>query len=377
MSYGESSTTIKVTYKIINAGEASYSNAFHGYTTCYTTDRSHWHRVLNTQFQNGELIWSMETHPSQSIQFGYFPLYSYERHLDLISKCTKSPHANVMSLGQSLDGREMECVQVGSGPLNAWVIHRQHPGESMAEYYAEGLLERLLGLTNCDGCQDGLVRTLCDQFTFYIVPNMCPDGSLRGHLRTNAAGCNLNREWAPTPSENYDAPTIERSPEVYHVLAKMDETGVDVFLDIHGDEELPFNFLAGAEGCPNWCDRLKYLQSAFLASYSRANSDMQIEKGYEVESPGQGRMNVCSNQIAVRFDCLALTLEMPFKDCQSNPSPKVGWSPDRASMLGKSALEAISYVQPYLRDTTEFWKNGSPHWEGQDKYVAPSSRYEQ
>ena len=29
----------------------------------------------------------------------------------------------------------------------------------------------------------------------YIVPNMNPDGSRRGHLRTNAAGSNLNREW--------------------------------------------------------------------------------------------------------------------------------------------------------------------------------------
>ena len=29
----------------------------------------------------------------------------------------------------------------------------------------------------------------------YLVPNMNPDGSRRGHLRTNAVGANLNREW--------------------------------------------------------------------------------------------------------------------------------------------------------------------------------------
>ncbi len=38
------------------------------------------------------------------------------------------------------------------------------------------------------------------------VPNMNPDGSYRGHLRTNASGANLNREWKN--------PTLERSPEV-------------------------------------------------------------------------------------------------------------------------------------------------------------------
>lgn len=38
------------------------------------------------------------------------------------------------------------------------------------------------------------------------MPNVNPDGSIRGHLRTNAAGANLNREWKD--------PTLERSPEV-------------------------------------------------------------------------------------------------------------------------------------------------------------------
>ena len=37
------------------------------------------------------------------------------------------------------------------------------------------------------------------------VPNMNPDGSYRGHLRTNAKGANLNREWKK--------PTQEYSPE--------------------------------------------------------------------------------------------------------------------------------------------------------------------
>lgn len=378
----------QVTYKIINAGEASYAIAWKGATTCYSTDRKHWRRVLNTSFdpESGHLTWTFPHLPSQQVHFAYFPPYSHERHLDLIAKCTASAKATVYSLGQSLDGREMECVQVGTGPKKVWIIHRQHPGESMAEFYAEGLLERLLGLDSATECVDGLTQKATELFTFYIVPNMCPDGSVRGHLRTNAIGSNLNREWAPssipaneatsTPETPYDAPTLERSPEVYHVLNAMDQTGVDAFLDVHGDEELPYNFLAGAEGCPNWGDRLKYLQGAFLASYCRANSDMQIPIGYECEEPGKGRMNVCSNQISYRFDCLGVTLEMPFKDCWSHSNPETGWSPDRAKMLGKSVLDALVYVEPYLRAEGEFWKDGSEKWEGEDKYVAPTSKYE-
>ena len=47
------------------------------------------------------------------------------------------------------------------------------------------------------------------------VPNMNPDGSWRGHLRTNASGANLNREWLE--------PSAERSPEVLAVRNFMDE----------------------------------------------------------------------------------------------------------------------------------------------------------
>ena len=58
---------------------------------------------------------------------------------------------------------------------------------------------------------------------------MNPDGAVRGHLRTNACGANLNREWCTTGE--YEAPTLARSPEVLHALAAMDATGVDVFVD--------------------------------------------------------------------------------------------------------------------------------------------------
>ncbi len=45
---------------------------------------------------------------------------------------------------------------------------------------------------------------------------------------------------------------MEKSPEVFFVRERMLETDVDLFLDIHGDEGLPFVFVAGTEGVPNY-----------------------------------------------------------------------------------------------------------------------------
>lgn len=369
-------TPIKTTYSIENADKASYANAWHGYTVFTSTcpsDPNSWTRILDTTYENGHLSWTVDKKKSsRPTYFSYFVPYSYERHLQLVSKC--SERANVKSLGQTLDGREMDCITVGTGPRVCWIIHRQHPGENMAEYYAEGLLERLLGLET-NGSVDGTTSQVLKLYTFYIVPNMNPDGAVRGHLRTNAIGANLNREWASTGKEGdedyYEAPTMGRSPEVYCVLKAMDETGVDAFLDVHGDEELPYNFIAGAEGCQNWGPRLESLQGAFLAAYARANSDMQQEFGYEPEEPGKGRLNTCSNQVAARFDCLGVTLEQPFKDCASNPDPTRGWNPARAKMLGASVLDALLYVHPMLRDETEFWTK----LQKEDAYVTPTDKY--
>jgi murein tripeptide amidase MpaA len=379
--HNQTSDAVTLKYVLSNAKQCSYPIAWDGTTTFVSNtpyDPHSWRRIQNTSYDasTGELSWTYDhSSTSSSVYFSYFPPYSYCRHLSLIAKCDASPSAKVYSLGQSLEGREMDCVQIGSGKLICWIIHRQHPGETMAEFYAEGLLERLLGL-NMDGSVDGLVKDILQKYTFYIVPNMCPDGGVRGHLRTNFIGSNLNREWTSSGSKEdgtfYDAPTLERSPEVYYVLKKMDETGVDAFLDVHGDEELPFNFLAGSEGCANWSKRLEVLHGAFLSKYSEVNSDMQALVAYEPEEPGQGRTNVCSNQIAIRFDCLAATLEQPFKDCLSNPDPERGWNPARAKMLGASVLEALSYVAPFLRTDGDFWTG---RFSEHEKYVKPTSNY--
>ena len=78
-------------------------------------------------------------------------------------------------------------------------------------------------------------------------------------MRTNATGANLNREWAPTGS--YHAPTLERSPEAYYVLNETIKLGCDLFLDIHGDEAIPHNFLTSMMGNPRWGERLQRLET--------------------------------------------------------------------------------------------------------------------
>lgn len=324
------------TLRIEDAGTATYHYAWPDYQAVASYDRSNWFRVP-TRYENGELI--IEHTPlANSVYYAYFEPYSHEQHLNLLGEAQGSGLCQIDDLGSTVQGRDLNLLTIGNqaaSDLKIWVIARQHPGESMAEWFIEGFLSRLLDH------QDPTARALLDRATFYVVPNMNPDGSVLGNLRTNAAGANLNREWAE--------PTLAHSPEVYYVREKMHETGVDMFLDIHGDEELPYVFVAGTEGVPSYNERIAALESAFKTALLQASPDFQDEHGYEKDAPGQANLGMATAYVGETFRCLAYTLEMPFKDNHNLPDDDFGWNGQRSLRLGEAMLSAILAVMPQLR----------------------------
>ncbi len=315
--------------QIINAGKSAYTPGWEGYKACASYDREEWFRVDETSFDGETLTIDFEN-DFNTVYFAYFAPYSHERHLDLLSLAQLDSRCELESLGETLDGRDISLLKIGNGPKKVWMTARQHPGESMAEWFVEGFLERLFDST------DSLSTSLLEKATFYVVPNMNPDGSVRGHLRTNAAGINLNREW--------QAPSIEKSPEVFFVRGKMDEVGVDMFLDIHGDENLPYNFVAGSEGNLSYTKEIEELENTFKDSYLSVCPDFQTKFGYDIEAKGEANMTVATNAVGDRFNCLAYTLEMPFKDNADLPCSIYGWSPRRSQNLGRDILHPIYSV---------------------------------
>ena len=321
---------------IMNAGEAAYLKGWDNYQAVASYDRQHWFR-LPTFYKDGKLTIVADM-DCESIQIAYFAPYSYERHQDLLAAVQMHPLVSLEHLGETLDKRDLTLVKIGDGDTNKrtiWITARQHPGETMAEWLVDGLLHSLLDSDNATG------KLLLDKANFYIVPNMNPDGSVRGHLRTNAVGTNLNREWL--------TPSLTKSPEVFYVVNKMKETGVDLFYDVHGDEGLPYVFLAGSEGAPGYSDRLATLRTRFSEVLKLACADFQSEFGYDVDAPGTANMTVATNWVAEEFDCLANTLEMPFKGNDNLPDPTMGWSPERSIKLGEASLVAMLAVVDDLR----------------------------
>jgi murein tripeptide amidase MpaA len=319
--------------RIVNAGNSAYPGGWTDYAACASSDRETWLRVP-TRYADGMLTIDV-TPATDNLWIAYFAPYSMERHHDLVARMAGRPGVRYASLGRTLDGQEIDYLSLGEGPLAVWLYARQHPGETMAEWWMEGALEKLTDP------HDSIARALRQSATFHIIPNMNPDGSRRGHLRTNAVGVNLNREW--------HSPSLDRSPEVFHVLRRMDETGIDFAMDVHGDEAIPYVFIAGFEGIPNWTDRQGKLYHRFRDTLARRSPDFQTKKGYPTAGAGKANLAMSTNQLANRFGCVAATLEMPFKDNAALPDAQHGWSTGRSKQLAHECLGALLEMVGELR----------------------------
>ncbi|WP_137174773.1 M14-type cytosolic carboxypeptidase [Massilia sp. HP4] len=314
--------------RLLNAGNAAYPAGWEGYQAMASYDRVNWFRVP-TAF-DGQVLTIEHTPGMDSVYYAYFEPYSWERHLELLDRAQMAENVRMLDLGSTVDGRDLNLLVIGEpaeGKKKVWVIARQHPGETMAEWFVEGMLDALLDPAHPFG------RQLLKESVFYVVPNMNPDGSVRGNLRTNAAGANLNREWLN--------PSMERSPEVFLVLKKMHETGVDLCLDVHGDEGLPYVFVAGSESLPNFTKEQGEAQDRFIADFKIASPDFQDVHGYGATPYTDETLTMGSSHITHAFGCLSLTLELPFKDNANDPDPQVGWDGARSARLGAAVLQPV------------------------------------
>ena len=320
----------ELTLKITGLEASAYPGGWSDYNAAVSEDRAYWGRAASSydKVEDGGTLMIRYTPQADLAWFAYFAPYSWERHQDLIADTAASEGVSYRCLGRSIEGRTIDCLEMGEGDKQIWLYARQHPGETMAEWWMEGAL----------GCltdpADPVGRVLRAKARIHVVPNANPDGSVRGHLRTNAVGVNLNREW--------HEPSADKSPEVLAIRTAMDASGVDVAMDVHGDEAIPAVFIAGFNGIPSWSDQQGAGYDRYLAILERRTADFQTRLGYPMAGKGKANLTMSTNQLAERFGAVAMTLEMPFKDNNDLPCPEQGWSPERSMLLGRECLAALA-----------------------------------
>ncbi|CAJ6717865.1 zinc carboxypeptidase [Burkholderia pseudomallei] len=132
-----------------NANDCAYPAGWRDYRAVASYDRVNWFRVPTSY--DGQMLTIDHTPEFDSIHYAYFEPYSEERHSEFLGAVQQMPQASVVELGRTVEGRPMSLVvlgtpdEAGAAKKKVWIIARQHPGESMAEWFIEGLVKRLVG----------------------------------------------------------------------------------------------------------------------------------------------------------------------------------------------------------------------------------------
>lgn len=320
--------------RIVGLAGSSYPRGWEGYRVCLRQEGGAWTRT-DTRFAGDEIEFGAVL-AGKWVEFAYFPTYD-RRALTALLDASAARGASVTRIGRSARGVDIPMLTIGRpGPSarRVWLLARQHPAETQGAYWMEGAVEALLG----DGPAAEAARQ--GRAVFHLVPDTNPDGGMLGNLRTNALGHNLNRFW--------DEPTAE-TPEVACIRDAMRAEGVDAMLDVHADEVLPYVFSVGADTCSFWTPRLRALREGFERVLLARNPHFQTERGYALDRPGHDSTQKCTPWVAREFDCLALTLEMPFKDDANRPDPADGWSIARSRRFGADCVLALAAGLDSLR----------------------------
>jgi hypothetical protein len=324
--------------RLVNAGEGSFPGGWRGYQAMASYDAERWFRVDGTSYDDGSGELRIEITPeSDYVALAYFAPYTLDQLDRMLARTAAQPGVALRVVGETLDGHDLPVLTFGGGGDDApekgrggtpselkqaekkkekkqiWLVCRQHPGETQASWFAQGLADALTDRHNPKA------RALLRSADVHLAPNACPDGTSRGHLRTNAAGSNLNREWRHARGELPDA---DRAPEAHFLTRAMDASPPDLLIDVHGDEALPHVFIAGAEGVPGfYADAegtdagtpLGRAQGALVDALLRHVACFQTKKGYAKDAANGADMRILSNAASARYGSLAVTLEMPFK----------------------------------------------------------------
>jgi len=142
----------------------------------------------------------------------------------------------IKTIGQTVEGRELEMLRVGSpdAPHRVLIRARAHPWEPGGNWVLEGMIRRLLR-------GDAEAQQWLTSYCLYVMPMANKDGVARGRTRFNVNGKDLNRDWLE-PADPTLAPenaALEKWLEAMIARGQCPDLAIDFHNDAYGNLHLP------------------------------------------------------------------------------------------------------------------------------------------
>jgi hypothetical protein len=162
-----------------------------------------------------------------NVYLARLPVYTVSDLDKLESEFNGDPLFKVIRIGETVEKRPLEIIQLGSDDARFSVIirARAHPWESGGNWIVEGLVRKFLSERSPEWEET---------YRVYIMPMANKDGVARGMTRFNVRGMDLNRKW-----DSMSDPSL--CPEKYALEKFLDDLlskGIkpSLGIDIHNDD---------------------------------------------------------------------------------------------------------------------------------------------
>ncbi len=161
---------------------------FNEYYYSWSYDKINWNPVY---WQGNTLIFPSFT--QDRVYVGHQTPMSYNDVTILMQQWSNHPHATLITLGQSIEGRNIYQLEITDPqspyPENIRWCHyiiNQHPGEHNSQWRMAGMVDWLLSEAGSD-CRRRSIT--------YFTLMMSPDSPSHGWYRVNAQGVDMNRSY--------------------------------------------------------------------------------------------------------------------------------------------------------------------------------------
>ena len=200
-----------------------YLHAWHRYAPWTSLDGERWQLLPDAQVSardDGSVTFQLDV-PSGGLYVAAQPPLTSRAMSDWAAALAADHGLSPVPVAQSVQGRDITAYlsRITGQSAAIILISRQHPPEVTGGLAYQDFVERLLA-------DDSLARRFREHFVIGLVPEVNPDGVVRGHWRTNARGVDLNRDWG--------AFTQPETRGLAEWLAGVDgEAPLRLFIDFH------------------------------------------------------------------------------------------------------------------------------------------------
>jgi len=161
----------------------------------YSYDDRNWRHFEKTEWITGESTVRIRFRPERDrIWIARIAPYTTEHLKRLLGALRGHPHFKEETVGRTVERRPLLLLTITNPEAGdsrkkvIWLMARQHSWEAGTSWVAEGALRFLLS-------GEPEAARLRDECVFKIFPMCDPDGVVRGGVRFNRHGYDLNRNW--------------------------------------------------------------------------------------------------------------------------------------------------------------------------------------